>query len=206
MLVQYLNIRSEKNQHFLMICMFLVFIFYSLYTSFNISLWLVSPLILMSVVGVVLLMRRQIKNRTVVQLQVYFKADKRKVLKRNINWVLYPFLIYSLLTFIHFYVVFISGKSLMPLIYDYGIGGLLALLFTFFMLRKWNYGVCNEGIVIGSKFDSKLIVWENIDKVNYGEGKIEIIFRKQFPIQYLVFENVEEVMVLKKLLSYKFSS
>jgi hypothetical protein len=151
------------------------------------------------------LFKFQLKNRQIVEPQLYLKGSKNKVLKKNMKWVVYPFLIYSLLTFIHFFVVFTSGDSILPLLYDYGIGGVLALGFNYFLTRNWNYGICNEGLLLGSKFDSKLVLWEQIIKVDYQKDFIIIQTKENFPISLFSFPNKQENKVLEKLLKYKLS-
>ncbi len=203
MLVQFLSIRSERNQHFLMTLIFFVFILYSCYTSFDLNLLIVIPLFLVCIISVYFLFKFQLKNRQIIEPQLSIKGNKNKVLKKNMKWVVYPFLIYSLLTFLHFFVVFTSGNSVVPLLYDYGIGGALALGFNYFLATNWKYGICNEGLILGSKFDSKLVLWENIIKVDYQKDFIIVLTKENFPISLFSFPYNQENKGLEKLLKYK---
>jgi hypothetical protein len=80
------------------------------------------------------------------------------------------------LTALHFYIDYKYKGNIMPLIYDYGIGGVLALTLKFIVLdRKWNLGLSDKGIIFGSKFDTKLITWKNIAKYDVDKNNNEII-------------------------------
>lgn len=203
MVVQFLSSKSEKYQHLLMMLVFIVFILYSCYTSFGLSLLLVIPLFIFCILGVIYLMKIQIKSRSLVQLQFYLKANKRKVLKRNNNWVLIPSIIYTLLTLLHFYIVYSSGKSLLPLVYDYGIGGVLALGFNMFITNNWHYGICNDGIVLGSKYDTKLIKWQFIKNITYNKQDLIVKMVENFPITHFTLKLDSKTKEFEKLLKYK---
>lgn len=203
MVVQFLSSKSEKYQHLLMMLVFFIFILYSCYTSFGLSLLLVIPLFFFCILGVIYLMRIQIKSRSLVQLQFYLKANKRKVLKRNNNWVLVPSIIYTLLTLLHFYIVYSSGKSLLPLVYDYGIGGVLALGFNMFITNNWHYGICNDGIVIGYKYDTKLIKWVFIKNITYNKQDLIVKMVENFPITHFTLKLDSKTKEFEKLLKYK---
>lgn len=201
MLVQYLNLQSEIKQHIMGLLFFLVFILYSLYTQLGISLWILFPLFFLCIVIVFVILRNQAKLRTQVQIQVIEKSNKHKILERKIQWIIIPFILYALLTAIHFYIVYLGTGDLIPLIYDYGLGGILAIVFNFYLLKNWYIGICDEGIIMGSKLDAKLIKWENISSVDYSE--LEIIL-KNTSIKKIKFTNLQNQKVFTKLLKYKF--
>lgn len=205
MLVQFLNAQSELRQHLMVTLFFLIFIVYSLHPNFNISIWLLLPLILASIGGIYWLLRLQMKNRLIVAVQSIEKANRFSVVKRKIAWVLIPFLLYSILTLVHFYIVYTGSGEVVPLAYDYGLGGLLALGFNFFLYKKWQFGICNEGIIIGSKLDAKLITWECVKGVDYQSNKIIILLKNGISIQQLEITNLKQIKVFEKLLKYKIS-
>lgn len=203
MLVQFSSIKSERNQHLMMSFVFLIFIIYSLYAVLYISLIPTICIISFLVFGVYFFMKQQLNNRTVIQLQLMIKLTKGKSLKRNRKWIIGPFVIYSLLTIAHFLVVYSSGESIMSLVYDYGIGGVLAVGFNFYMSKNWNVGICDDGVIFGSKLDSKLIKWKYIEYVNYLPTSIEIVFIKNYPLDLITISNSTNLSSFEKLLKYK---
>lgn len=88
------------------------------------------------------------------------------------------------------------------MIYDYGVGGLLAIVFNFYLFKNWNIGICDEGIIIGSKLDAKLIKWELIESNNNMNSKVELILVNT-SIKRLYIEGLKEQENFLKLLNYK---
>jgi hypothetical protein len=206
MLVQFLTLESERNQHIMISCLFLIFIIYSLYSALYISLSVALVFMVIFGFGVYYYFKKQLKNRTVIQLQVFEKEVKQKSLKRNLIWLAVPFVIYTLLTVIHFSIVYFSGSSIVPLIYDYGLGGLFALGFSFYMNRNWSVGLCDEGLIVGSKLDARLITWEFIQEVDYKINSIEIELTKEYPLDKIRLVSTNNLQTFEKLLKYKVKS
>lgn len=202
MLVQYLNFQSELKQHLMMSLFFLAFILYSLYNQLGINLWIIAPLIIICIASVFLILRNQTKFRKQVQVQVIEPSNKFKVVKRRLSWVVLPFILYTLLTAVHFYIVYLGSGNYIPMIYDYGVGGLLAIVFNFYLFKNWNIGICDEGIIIGSKLDAKLIKWELIESNNNMNSKVELILVNT-SIKRLYIEGLKEQENFLKLLNYK---
>lgn len=202
MLVQYLNFQSELKQHLMMSLFFLSFILYSLYNQLGINLWIIAPLIIICIASVFLILRNQTKFRKQVQVQVIEPSNKFKVVKRRLSWVVLPFILYTLLTAVHFYIVYLGSGNYIPMIYDYGVGGLLAIVFNFYLFKNWNIGICDEGIIIGSKLDAKLIKWELIESNNNMNSKVELILVNT-SIKRLYIEGLKEQENFIKLLNYK---
>ena len=203
MLVQYLTVQSERDQHLMLSIVFFIFIVYSLYSVLYVSLFVAITLIVFCVFGVYFYMKKQINNRTIIQPQVFFKTSKKKSLKRNVSWVFVPFMIYSCLTIFHFIIVESSGSSIMPLVYDYGIGGVLAFALSSYMNKNWSIGVCDDGLILGSKLDLKLVTWEHIEHVNYLQKSIEVELVKGHPLDTLSIFHPKDLSVIETLLKYK---
>lgn len=206
MVVQYLTIQAERNQHLMISALFLIFIVYSLYSALFINLLLTISLIVLLSFNVYFFLKKQLKNKTLIQIQIYERASKQKFIRNNLTYTIVPFIIYSMLTLLHFLIVYFSENSLMPLVYDYGLGGVLALGLSFYLNKNWNFGICEEGLVIGSKFDSKLIVWEQIKKVHYNTTEIVIEFKKGYPLSILTIDSSVDKENYEKLLKYKFKN
>lgn len=208
MIFQYLTFKANFNQHLMMVLVFLIFILYSLYSSLWISIYLLLGVGAVLSFFVYLLIKKQLNNRVVVHPQLLWKANKLRVERQNKYWQFLPFLIYSLLTIIHFGIVYQSGESILPLAYDYGLGGLFAIAFSYYQFKNWMIGIADEGLLIGSKLDGKLITWDNVKSVNYltnkiGKNLIEINLNSNFPITKLTISNVKYIDDFKKLLEYK---
>lgn len=202
MLTQILNYKSEIQQHLLVVVFFLGFIFYSLYNQLGLNLWILLLLLIFCVLSVYLLMKNQTKNRQMVSVQLIEKANKYKVVKRKIAWIVFPFLLYTILTLLHFYIVYLGTGDYMPMVYDYGFGGLLALVFNIYIFNNWKIGISDDGIIIGSRFDAKLIQWKNIVSVDYQGSEINIVL-KNTSIQRITLVNLEQQLEIQKLLKYK---
>lgn len=203
MLVQYLTVQSERDQHLMLSIVFFIFIVYSLYSVLYLSLFVAIALIILCIFGVYFYMKKQINNRTIIQPQVFFKTSKKKSLKRNASWVFVPFMIYSFLTIFHFIIVESSGSSILPLVYDYGIGGVLAFALSSYMNKNWSIGVCDDGLILGSKLDLKLVTWEHIVHVNYLPNSIEVELVKDHPLDTLSIFHPKDLSVIETLLKYK---
>ncbi len=203
MIFQYLTFKANLDQHLMMILVFFIFITYSLYTSFGISVYLLILVISMLSIAVYLLLKKQLKNRVVVHPQLFWKANKLKVVEHNRYWQLIPFTLYSLLTLAHFGIVYWSGQSIEPLVYDYGLGGVFALGLSYYQFKNWSVGICDDGLLIGSKLDGKLITWSNVKNVNYTHNTIEITLNSNFPVSKLTISNQKFIEDFKKLLKYK---
>ena len=53
---------------------------------------------------------------------------------------------------------------------------ILALTLKFTVLeRNWNLGLSDKGIIFGSKYDTKLIIWKNIAKYDVDKNNNQII-------------------------------
>lgn len=202
MLTQILNYKSEIQQHLLVVVFFLGFIFYSLYNQLGLNLWILLLLLILCVFSVYLLMKNQAKNRQMVSVQIIEKANKYKIVKRKTVWIVFPFLLYTILTLLHFYVVYLGTGDYMPMVYDYGLGGLLALVFNIYIFNNWQIGISDDGIIIGSRFDAKLIQWKNIVSVDYQGSEINIVL-KNTSIQRITLVNLEQQLEIQKLLKYK---
>ena len=106
-------------------------------------------------------MRQMMQNKTSVTPYFAWKANKYKSLQFNYSLKIMGVFLLGGLTALHFYIDYKYKGNIMPLIYDYGIGGILALTLKFTVLeRNWNLGLSDKGIIFGSKYDTKLIIWK----------------------------------------------
>jgi hypothetical protein len=176
MITQFANKKMERIQLLLGVVLFCIFISYSLNQAYPIYSAYIIIAILIQAVAVLILMRQMMQNKTSVKPYFGWKANKYSSLQFNYSLKIIGFLLLSGLTALHFYIDYKYNGSIMPLIYDYGIGGILALALKFIVLeRKWNVGLADKGIIFGSKFDTKLIIWEDITKYDIDKNNNEII-------------------------------
>ncbi len=203
LLVQLLTKKSEFYQQLLMILLFWGFIVYSVYTELNISFYgMLGSLILIGAVGFYLI-RFQLKNRVGVRPQLIWNLNNNRV-QKNIFWIGIPFLVLTLLTLFHFYIVYKSGTSLEPLYWDYGIGGILGLALYIFQFKTRMIGICDEGILTGYKLELKLITWNHIQDAVIKDDTLTITFKQFFPISSMTIHiNDEFGKNFKTLLEYK---
>ena len=176
MITQFANKKLERIQLLLGVMLFCIFISYSLNHAFPMYYTYIIIPILIQAVAVLILMRQMMQNKTSVKPYFAWQANKYSSLQFNYSLQLIGFLLLGGLTALHFYIDYKYKGNIMPLIYDYGIGGILALALKFIVLeRKWNLGLADKGIIFGSKFDTKLIIWKDIAKYDVDKNNNEII-------------------------------
>lgn len=202
MIVQNYNSQTEIKQH-LVVCIILIcFIVYSLYSYLKLPILITIPIIILCIVYVFLILKNQVKNRATVNIQISKEIPKYKSCKRNINWIVYPFVIYSILTAIHFYVVYIGKGDVIYLFYDYGIGIIFALGFNYYLNKNNTISICTEGIAFGTKLDSKLISWDNLNHITNKGKTIEIKLKNNFPLNKIIISDINNIDLYIKVLEY----
>ncbi len=133
LLVQLLTKKSEFYQQLLMVILFIGFIVYSVFEDLNIPYyWMLAFLFFDGIIGFYLI-RFQMKNRVGVRPQIIWNLNKNSI-QKNVYWLVIPFIILTILTIFHFYIVYVSEESLEPLYWDYGIGGALGLALYILLL------------------------------------------------------------------------
>jgi len=176
MITQFANKKLERIQLLLAVMLFCVFISYSLNHAFPMYSTYIIIAILIQAVAVLFLMRQLMQNKTPVKPYFAWKANKYSSLQFNYSLKIIGFILLGGLTALHFYIDYEYKNNIMPLIYDYGIGGVLALTLKVIVLeRNWNLGLADKGIIFGSKFDTKLIIWKDIAKYVVDKNNNEII-------------------------------
>lgn len=176
MVTQFANKKLEYIQILLGVMLFCIFISYSLIHAFPMYSTYIISTIIFQAVTVLILMRQVIQNKTSVTPYFAWKANKYKSLQFNYSLKIIGVFLLGGLTALHFYIDYKYKGNIMPLIYDYGIGGILALTLKFtFLERNWNLGLSDKGIIFGSKYDTKLIIWKNIAKYDVDKNNNQII-------------------------------
>jgi hypothetical protein len=176
MITQFANKKLERIQLLLGVVLFCVFISYSLNHAFPIYSTYIIVFIIIQAVAVLILMRQMMQNKTSVKPYFAWKANKYHSLQFNYSVKIIGFSLLGALTAVHFYIDYKYKGNIMPLIYDYGIGGVIGLALKFAVLeRKWNLGLADKGVIFGSKFDTKLIIWKDIAKYDVDKSNNEII-------------------------------
>lgn len=185
MITQLANSTLERIQLLLGVFLFCIFISYSLHYAFPEQATFINIAMAIQAITILLLMRKMMQNKTTVKPYFAWKANKYKVFKSNYKVKIIGGIILGGLTAIHFYIDYKYKGDIMPLVYDYGIGGLLAIGLKFIVLeRNWNLGLSDKGIIFGSKFDTKLIEWKDIKtyEIDKSNASVLIICKKNHPI------------------------
>jgi len=191
MITQIANNKLERSQFILGVLLFCIFITYSLSHGFPESTTYINTAIIFQAIAVLIIMRLIMQNKTTVQPYFAWNASKYKNLKFNYTIKIIGYLIFGILTTLHFLIDYKCKGNVMPLVYDYGIGGILALGLKFFLLeRKWHLGLSDKGIIFGSKFDTKLLSWDEIVdyEVDRNNQVIIVKCRKNHPIKSIKLE------------------
>ena len=176
MITQFANKKLEYIQLLLGVMLFCIFIFYSLIHAFPMYFTYIITTIIIQAVAVLVLMRQMMHNKTSVTPYFAWRANKYKSLKFNYSLKIMGFFLLGGLSGLHFYIDYKYKGNIMPLIYDYGIGGILAVTLKFIVLeRHWNLGLGDKGIIFGSKYDTKLIIWKDIATYDVDKNNNQII-------------------------------
>jgi len=208
MITQFANNKLERIQLLLGVILFCIFISYSLNHAFPLYSNYITAAIVIQAIGVLILMRQMMQNKTSVQPYFAWKANKYKSLQFNYTTKIIGIIVLGGLTAVHFYIDYKYKGDIMPLVYDYGIGGLIALGLKFIVLeRNWNLGLSDKGIIFGSKFDTKLITWSEITKyeVNRSTNTITIVCNSNHPIKSIQLEVGKQLrnseLILEQVIS-----
>ncbi len=176
MVIQFANKKLERIQLLVGIILFCIFISYSLNHAFPMYSKYIVIAILIQAVSLLILMRQMMQNKTTVKPYFAWKANKYNSLQFNYSLKIIGYILLGGLTALHFYIDLKYKGDILPLIYDYSIGGVLALALKFIVLeRNWHLGLADKGIIFGSKFDTKLIIWQDIAKYDIDKNNNEII-------------------------------
>ena len=176
MITQFANKKLECIPLLLGIMLFCIFISYSLIHEFPMYSTYIITTIIIQAVAVLVLMRQMMHNKTSVTPYFAWRANKYKSLKFNYSLKIIGFFLLGGLTALHFYIDYKYKGNIMPLIYDYGIGGILAVTLKFIVLeRNWNLGLGDKGIIFGSKYDTKLVIWKDIATYYVDKNNNQII-------------------------------
>jgi len=208
MITQFANKKLEYIQLLLGVMLFCIFISYSLIHAFPLHSTYIITTIMIQAVAVLVLMRQMLQNKTSATPYFAWKANKYKSLKFNYSLKVISFILLGGLTALHFYIDHKYKGSIMPLIYDYGIGGILALALKFIVLeRNWHIGLADKGIIFGSKFDTKLIIWKDIAKYYVDKKNNEIIItcKSNQPIKTIKLQVGKQlknsILILEQVIS-----
>jgi len=191
MITQFANNKLERIQLLLGVILFCIFISYSLNHAFPLQSTYIIIVIVLQAIAVLVLMRKMMQNKTSVKPYFAWKANKYKSLNFNYSTKVIGFILLGGLTAVHFYIDYKYKGDITPLVYDYGIGGVVALALKFIVLeRNWNLGLSDKGIIFGSKFDTKLIIWNEISnyKVDRSSNTITIYCVSNQPIKSIKLE------------------
>ena len=176
MITQFANKKLEYLQLLLGVMLFCIFISYSLIHAFPIYYRYIIITMIIQAVTVLILMRQMMQNKTSVSPYFAWKASKYKSLRFNYSLKIMGGFLLGGLAALHFYIDYKYKGNIMPLVYDYGIGGILAITIKFIVLeRNWNLGLSDKGIIFGSKYDTKLIIWSDITKYDIDKNNNQII-------------------------------
>lgn len=151
-------------------------------------------------IGIIFFFLKQIKNMAIAKVIGQTKHKKFHVVK--INWLL---IIISNsviigLSVLHFYIWLQQGKDLGPLYNEYGIGALLGVGLFIMNSRDFSITTTDKGIAFGSKFDLKILLWEDIESAKQVDNSLVIIPKNQIGFRYLKVPNEAVSRDLENLL------
>jgi hypothetical protein len=159
--------------------------------------------IIMGVAGIVisLLFQKQLKNMQFAHILSTVKSKRSSCLK--VNWKIKIFfnLLITLLSAFHFYIWISQGKDLMPLYKEYGVGILLGIFLIGFNAFNFFITITDEGVVVGSKIEPKLILFEQMESYNFQNNELKITLKDQRIISQISVNDTNQQNILLSLLS-----
>lgn len=166
------NLAQEITMQMMML---LVILGYIAYDQLHVLGTIGYGLLSISAIGIVFFFMRQIKNMTVAKIIGQTKHKKFKVVKINWLLILGSNLVIVSLSLLHFYIWVQQGKDLTPLYNEYGVGALLGLGLFIMNSRGFSIVTTDKGIAFGSKFDLKLLQWQDIKTATQVENNLIVI-------------------------------
>jgi hypothetical protein len=193
------NIAQEISTQLMMIVVICGYISYDFMDQMGWIAWLVIGIC----AGTVFIqMKSTMKNMAIVKLVSKLDVKRVQTIKRN--W-LYFIIANGLIigfTILHFYLYHITGRDVMPLYKEYGIGVALGAVILYLNFFKWSCAIADKGIIVGSVIDQKMIEWNQIETINNDAGSVNITFKSRFPIKSMKLPNNESTQQIKALIQY----
>ena len=135
--------------------------------------------------GIVFFFIRQIKNMAFAKIITQTKLKKLQVVKTNWLLIIISNVVLIGLSLLHFYIWIQQDKDLGPLYNEYGIGVLLGVGLFVMNSRDFTLTTTDKGVAYGSKFDLKLLLWEDIQSAKHNENTLIIIPRNTIGVKSL---------------------
>jgi len=203
MIVQILSSKSRWVQFTMGNLILVIFIVYYLDLIFPINK--IAVYVSMALLGamVVFMFKKLMQLRRQVKPFAIWKANKYKHTKINIGAILLESTLSGGLVAIHFWMFWSAGKEIMPLVWDYGFAGVAFLGIRFFMDRNYFIGIAEEGVLVGSKFEPKLVSFSEISSALVKEKFIELSFNKGYPLSKVVLQPEQQLLQVRQLLEMK---
>ncbi len=150
---------------------------------------------------VVLLFKKQLNNMKFASVLSAVKSKKIESLK--VNWKIKFFfnVLISMLSAFHFYIWISQGKELMPLYQEYGVGALLGLFLIGFNTFNFFITITDEGVVVGSKIEPKLITFEQMESYSFRNNEIKISLKHKSIISEIIIMDRNQQNLLLPFLN-----
>jgi hypothetical protein len=166
------NLAQEITMQMMML---LIIMGYIAYDQLDVLGTLGYAVIAVAAAGIIFFFTRQLKNMIIAKVISQTKHKKFATVKTNWLLIITSNVVIIGLSLLHFYIWIQQGKNLAPLYNEYGIGALLGIGLFIVNSRDFSIITTDQGIAFGSKFDLKLLLWEDIHSVKYEGNNIIII-------------------------------
>lgn len=140
------------------------------------------------------------KNFVMVDVKIIQELTYGKSIHRNLLYTVIVNGIMLIATLLHFYLRMKANIELDSLYYEYGLGGILAIGLQLLIKRNPLLGIAQLGIIVGSKFDFKIIPWKQIQVITQTDNHFSIHFGATFPIKKIELAKTSKSLDLKKVI------
>jgi hypothetical protein len=191
------NLAQEITMQMMMLLVIVCYIAYDQLDLLKTSGYLLLGL---AGIGIVFFFIKQLKNMTFARIISQTKHNKFHVVKTNWLLIIISNIIIIGLSMFHFYIWSQQGKDLGPLYNEYGIGALLGVGLFIINSRDFSLTITDKGIAYGSKFDLKLLLWEDIHTARKDGNSLRIIPKNKMGFKSLNIPNEAVSRDLENLL------
>ncbi len=159
--------------------------------------------VIMVFIGVIifLLFKKQLGNMKFASVLNTVKSRRGKSLKIKLKIKIFFNFLITLFTAFHFYIWISQGKDLMPLYKEYGFGVLLGLILIGYNAFNFFITITDEGVVVGSKIEPKLITFEQMESYSFRNNEIKISLKHKSIISEIIIMDRNQQNLLLPFLN-----
>lgn len=197
-----LPIYSIFQDLIMQLIMLLLVVAYIFYDFAAILGWVSYAIIALAVILSVLASIFMIKNTIVVKVYQSVQLSFSKNIFINSYYFAISNLIVIAATAAHFYLRYSFHFDLTDLYWEYGFGGLIAIGLQLLLKRNPVLSITDKGLIVGSKFEMKVVEWKQINALTNEDNSFTIHFKSVFPLKKIKVPKNSKTIDFKKFIEH----